>query len=557
MRCGQVAVIDERGSMGPVGKRSGSDGESPSVQGQMRSLLEEVRADLKAQVVALYRLDATGGYASVLSAEAVEPTDGVCKPAYVASASDLASYLRRCGTQPFSIECTTFKDGPVRRGLAAFGIQAVAVAPLDGALRSRYFLTAGLNRAVREDDEALLAQCAVAVEEMLVRLSLQARVRGSVLPVLGDGASDVVARTTARAFAPLLTRAMGGGTFQEVVEQARRLLDDESCSVAVEDSSRRLLAADGGSGGFALTSDWLMEFPQLPYLDWMEEARRPVFVPEGEKATGWLVIPLVAGRDILGMVLTGPIDRAAVEERAEIFADLRFAVTYLLKVRDASRIRVLRNSLRSVENERARVAVELHDETSQNLVALKVRLATALRAFREGSEQEALGAIEDCTCIADGILDGVNRLASELWPSELAYLGLRQAIEAQAVDRLGRAGVAFTITGNATETRFSSLQESMLLSGVAEAFSNCVRHGHARTVEVEMHDDGHWWTVIVRDDGQGFDVARPKGTGFGLKAMADCAEAIGGDFWIGSVIGEGTTVRFAVPRTELEEADHE
>ena len=214
-------------------------------------------------------------------------------------------------------------------------------------------------------------------------------------------------------------------------------------------------------------------------------------------------------------------------------------------------------SLESVENERARIAVELHNETSQNLVALKVRLATARHALAKGLTEDAVGILEDCSRISDEILGGVNHLAADLRPSELAYLGLRQAIEAAAEARLPRAGIGFSVTGNATDVRFSALQESMLLSGVVEALSNGARHSHASHVEVEMHDDGSWLTIAVRDDGQGFDVGSSTGTGYGLKSMSDCASAIGGHFWIGSTPGVGTTVRFGVPTVFLEEANGE
>nr|WP_253904658.1 ATP-binding protein [Adlercreutzia sp. ZJ473] len=225
--------------------------------------------------------------------------------------------------------------------------------------------------------------------------------------------------------------------------------------------------------------------------------------------------------------------------------------------REASRSHILRRSLDSVENERARIAVELHNETSQNLVALKVRLATARRVLAKGLTEDALGILEDCSRISDEILSGVNRLATDLRPSELAYLGLRQAIEAAAEARLSRKSISFSVIGNATDVHFSALQESMLLSGVIEALSNCAQHSHASHVEVEMHDDGSWFTVSVRDDGQGFDTGLSEGTGYGLKSMSDCASAIGGYFWIGSTSGVGTNVRFSVPTMYLEEDDGE
>ena len=69
-----------------------------------------------------------------------------------------------------------------------------------------------------------------------------------------------------------------------------------------------------------------------------------------------------------------------------------------------------------------------------------------------------------------------------------------------------------------------------------------------RRVHVFGHD-----AIAVRDDGHGFDLTPERLRGLGLKAMRDCATSIGGDFWVGSKVGVGTTVRFSVPYNVLEE----
>ena len=519
----------------------------------IEDLVVEALRDSGGCVVALYRETYGGGYVPVLWAPRGE---GMPTPSHVASASDLASYLRSNDRYPFEMSSDTFKDGPVRRGLESFGANKLYVVPLQGDVAGRYHLTCGSEDSLGEPARESLRLCATRISSAHESATLRARVRGSILPVLEQGQNiGMYAQSVMDGEIALVEMALGGCTFGQFVHAAGELLGIPGIHIVVEDSDGLILASDEGEHVPESSLQWLSEFTRLPYLDWMEETRRPVLVPLGDEpsAFGRLVVPLFGQRHLLGIVSCHPVTREQVEGHAHELIGLRHGTQYLLRCRQASRSRVLKRTLDSVENERARIALELHDETSQNLVALKVRLATAQRALERGAYDDARGVIEDCSRISDTILDGVNHLAADLRPSELSYLGIRPAIESAAEARLAKQGIRFQITGNACDVRFSALQENMLLAGVKEALSNVARHSLASNVEVEMHEGGGWFTIAVRDDGHGFDLTPERQRGLGIKAMRDCATSIGGDFWVGSKVGVGTTVRFSVPYNVLEE----
>lgn len=516
----------------------------------------EVLENTRSVIITLYRRNAMGEYVPVFWVPRVEGSE----PSHVASASDVASFLRGVRDEPFEMDSATFKDGPVRRGLQAFGVSRLLAIPLLGEASGRYFLTAGTTTGYREADREVLESLSAQLSAALRQATLSARVRGGTLPTYGDEDSDISPSNGAFASHPapfsLLSLAVEEGSFSKLVHRAAELVDLDGPCVSIEDADGLVLASHGLRPDDETTSRWLALFPRLPYLDWMEDSHQPVFVPTtgDPNGLGRLVAPVFGRKNYHGLVSVYPITHDEVRANAQIFTELKLAAMYLVRCREASRSHVLRRSLASVENERARIAIELHDETSQNLVALKVRLATAQQALARGSSENAVGIIDDCSRISDEILDGVNGLAADLRPSELAYLGLRPAIEAAAEARLSRVGIGYHLVGNATEAHFGALAERMLLTGVIEALSNCARHSLATEVEIEMNDEGGWFTIAVRDNGRGYT---PSEGGVGIKTMRDCSRALGGDFWIGSDVGTGTTVRFSVSFSHLEGVEGE
>lgn len=224
-----------------------------------------------------------------------------------------------------------------------------------------------------------------------------------------------------------------------------------------------------------------------------------------------------------------------------------------LRRREADRLGLLRKVIAAQEEERRRLARELHDETCQTVTALAVSIDGALGRADAGSAPGAVldrHALEAARDIAGRTLDGLHRLIFDLRPSQLDDLGLVPALRGYAESRLPGLSVWFETEG--FEERLPPHVETAVFRAVQEALSNVARHAGAENVFVEARLDAGTLTFSIDDDGCGFDpasVARPSvsGRGLGLLGMRERIDLLGGTVSIDSSSGEGTCVRIEVP----------
>jgi signal transduction histidine kinase len=204
---------------------------------------------------------------------------------------------------------------------------------------------------------------------------------------------------------------------------------------------------------------------------------------------------------------------------------------------------------RSQEDERSRIARELHDETVQALIALGQRTQMIERICKRDPQlaAEKLGELRVMT--ADTIAE-VRRVISNLRPIYLEDLGLVPALDmlTQAISEPGGLSATFTLTGEAC--RLAPERELALYRIVQEALNNVVKHAQAQHVHVELNYDDQL-TVSIRDDGRGFEVPDHVDTlsdqgHFGLIGMRERAELIGAHLRIHSAPGD-TTVELRLP----------
>ena len=209
----------------------------------------------------------------------------------------------------------------------------------------------------------------------------------------------------------------------------------------------------------------------------------------------------------------------------------------------------LRHAMRASEEERARWARELHDDTLQELGALKMLLDSA----RQTRDPERIqGSINEALAQIELSIRGLQGLITELRPAALDQIGLAPAVEA-LVKRVGatsglevglRAQLAFDEGDQLT--RLDPEIEETLYRLTQESLTNAMKHASAGSVSVELTEAGETVTLSVTDDGQGFDTAQIS-TGFGLVGMRDRAVLVGGTVSIESAPGSGTTVRAEIP----------
>jgi signal transduction histidine kinase len=235
---------------------------------------------------------------------------------------------------------------------------------------------------------------------------------------------------------------------------------------------------------------------------------------------------------------------ARVEERTR---DLT-ALTRELKDRDERRARLLAKFIRAQEEERKRIARELHDETCQTVATLSVAADTALARPPVPDRARLL----EMKSLADRALSEVHRVIYDLRPSVLDDLGLASAVRWYAERYLSPLGIAFRCEIEGLEERLPVEIETAVFRVVQEALTNVVRHAQAETVLIQMAREGSRLVIEVEDDGAGFDpasVATPlsSGRGLGLLGIRERVELLGGHVTIDSAPGQGTRVAVTVP----------
>jgi signal transduction histidine kinase len=204
-----------------------------------------------------------------------------------------------------------------------------------------------------------------------------------------------------------------------------------------------------------------------------------------------------------------------------------------------------RERLAAAEQERARWARELHDETLQNLAALRIGLSGPLR---KGDAHTLRKAVRDAVEQVESEIANLRCLITELRPVVLDDLGVQVAIEGLA-ERARCDGLEVEVTidlGSARVRRYSSELETALYRITQEALTNARKHGGARRTLIDIHASDGCVNVTVCDDGRGFDT-RAKTNGFGLHSMRERAELLGGTLRISSAPTHGTQISASLP----------
>src|SRR3954468_18902124 len=235
-----------------------------------------------------------------------------------------------------------------------------------------------------------------------------------------------------------------------------------------------------------------------------------------------------------------PASIDGVGETEEV-ARIELAFLRMMRRLEAERRRAGSAALHAQEEERARVARDLHDEVNQSLTGLLLRLEAA----REAAPPEMESDLADTKALANQAMRELLSLARQLRPTALDDLGLAAAIGGQVEQLGGEIATSLDVEGD-----FSDLggDAQLVVYRVAqEALSNAARHSGAKRVEVRLwRADAGGVTLEVTDDGRGFAFDESEG-GLGIAGMRERALLIGAELTIESRPGSGTTVRLDVP----------
>jgi PAS domain S-box-containing protein len=208
--------------------------------------------------------------------------------------------------------------------------------------------------------------------------------------------------------------------------------------------------------------------------------------------------------------------------------------------------------LTSQEEEQRRIAMELHDQTGQDICFLKLQL----QALRKQLRKDQKNLIRECDKIltfTDGIIETVRCIAHGLSPSQLQTLGLCAALKELIRNFSEKTLIPIRFDVEAIDNGLRPETEIVLYRIFQEALTNIYKHARAQTVWIDVRRQGNHLSISIRDDGQGFDTCSYRTSepaverGMGLSALELRSRMIGADLKISSQPGHGTEITLFVP----------
>jgi len=240
-----------------------------------------------------------------------------------------------------------------------------------------------------------------------------------------------------------------------------------------------------------------------------------------------------SGRKLYTVILRDVTERVRAEEALH---------------RSQQELRELASRMDSVrEQEKSRIARELHDELAQALTALK--MDTSWIAERLPAGQDVLaGKLAAMQAMLDGTVAATRRISADLRPLVLDDLGLVAAAEWLVQNFTERTGVRCELAVGAPDLELEHSLASAVFRILQESLTNVARHAYASFVEVTLDGNAGQVTLTVRDNGRGFSPESPrKPNSYGLMGLRERASLLGGEVNITSEPGRGTTVEVRVP----------
>ena len=225
-----------------------------------------------------------------------------------------------------------------------------------------------------------------------------------------------------------------------------------------------------------------------------------------------------------------------------------------LQQRMSEREHLLRRLINSQEQERMRLARELHDDLGQRLGSITIQLELAQRALTEDVDKAKLSISHTQSMIAEST-DRMYDVILGLRPSILDDLGLGPAVKNLAKRTLEPVGIHYDVTIEGLEDGLQQEKETAMFRIFQEALNNIVRHSEATYVEMHLSLGDDMVDGFIQDNGLGLDPAshpanEHNGTGFGLLGMRERAELCGGSLVISSVDPHGTRLQIQIPFVE-------
>ncbi|MBY7144119.1 histidine kinase [Virgibacillus sp. NKC19-3] len=201
------------------------------------------------------------------------------------------------------------------------------------------------------------------------------------------------------------------------------------------------------------------------------------------------------------------------------------------------------------EEERRKISREIHDGPAQMLANILLRSDLVDKTIREKSMSEALNEMKDVRKMIRTSLYEVRRIIYDLRPMALDDLGLIPTIKKYVSTIEDYNGVQIDFSSIGEDKRLNQKYEIAFFRLVQEAVQNAVKHAEAPLIQVKLEICTEFLTMVIKDNGKGFDPSTKKDKSFGLIGMRERVEMLDGELNIKSAKGEGTTIFIKVPYT--------
>jgi signal transduction histidine kinase len=314
---------------------------------------------------------------------------------------------------------------------------------------------------------------------------------------------------------------------------------------------------------------WLGDrLPALPHLSaWLTQERKPLslladdrspYAQDLHQVGAMLAVPLLIGERLLG-ILTLREKRSSdlyTQDDLDLLATLAHSAALALENArlHEERLAILRQQLAQVtaaqEEERQRIARELHDGVGPALASLNIRLRTARKLLDQ--DHPAAQEIQELAELAQTNIQDIRRLIYDLRPAVLDELGLIAALREYVARYQKEHKLQVTLCLPDGNGRLPAPLETALFRVIQEALTNVARHAGAKHVQVELEQNNAGVSARIADDGQGFDLeeaqARARQGGhLGLWSMRERVNQLGGQFKIESASGCGAKLTMNIP----------
>lgn len=535
------------------------------------------------------RSDHSGRFAALIAAG--EPTRGTCHTCHETvqkvETRDVLAFVPLSQT-PWGVVIRQSEDeamAPIRRlrqNLLYSGAGILSVAFLFVGLTSRdivrhlRMLTVSARRIAegdlaspvttsREDEVGVLAQT---FDDMRARLrtsyeELEQRTKElsallSVSQILASlqGLPDItVALGSALDRILEIARGNAGGIL--LLDKERELLCYKAYHGVSPEPSQEVCyrLGEGVAGKVALSGE------PMVIDDISTDPRAEGFEPLADGIKAFVSVPLRSKDRVLGVINiasheVGKFSARDVQLLEGIAAQIATAVENAelhqeVQHKEAVRGELLREILSIQEEERKRIARELHDETSQSLASLNANLEAAVGMLPKDIAKVKT-TLRKAQALSINILDEIHRLIYELRPSLLDDMGLVAATRWLVDNLLITADIQVTFKTIGRERRLSPQLDTTLFRVIQEAVSNIIRHAQAKNAQIRLHFKRRTIEVHVSDDGKGFDVeeaitSKERPRGLGLLGMKERVELVNGTITIKSKPGSGSEIAIKIP----------